>query len=57
MKACKFCCEEIKDAAQFCPHCRKRQGTHPFTAFVAAIFVLLGVMVLIGAVGSALVRF
>lgn len=50
MKTCRFCAEEIKDQASFCPHCRKRQGTHPLTAFIGVILALFTACFIIGLV-------
>lgn len=38
-KACPKCAMAIPRAAKFCPHCRKRLGTHPVTIGCAVVLV------------------
>jgi hypothetical protein len=52
-KQCRFCGQEIHDAAKVCPHCRKRQGMSPlaFWLIIVAVGIIgVGAAVCIGLV-------
>jgi RNA polymerase subunit RPABC4/transcription elongation factor Spt4 len=51
-KKCKYCAMMIPKEAKICPHCRKKQGTSFFVGFLAVIFGLIIISMMINALSE-----